>query len=59
MRYKRKCKAGSYFGRYVDDDLRTILRNVKNAAIVYGYFTFKRDPRPLMTTPACFALQPW
>jgi hypothetical protein len=56
MRYKRKSKAGPDFGGHVDDDLRPVLRNVKNAAIVYGCVTFKRDPRPLMTTLARFAL---
>src|SRR5712664_2615652 len=59
MRYKRKSKAGPDFGCHVGDDLRPVLRNVKNATIMYGYVTFKRDPGPLMTTPACFALQPW
>jgi hypothetical protein len=59
MRYKRKSKAGPDFGCHVGDDLRPVLRNVKHAAIMYGYVSFRRDPGPLMTTPACFALQSW
>jgi hypothetical protein len=58
VRYKRKSKAGSDFGSHVDDDLRAVLRNIKNAAIVHGCLAFKRDPRPLMTMPAYFALLP-
>jgi hypothetical protein len=58
MRHKRKSKAGPDFGGHVGDDLRPVLRNVKNAAIMYGYITFKCAPGPQMTTPACFALKP-
>jgi hypothetical protein len=57
VRYESKPKPGSDFGRHVDDDLRPVLRNVENAAIAYGYLALERDPRPLMTALACFALQ--
>jgi hypothetical protein len=57
LRYERESKAGPDFRRQVDDDLGPVLRNIKNAAIVYDYLTFKRDLRPLMTTPSYSALQ--
>ena len=59
MRDKRKSNPGPDFGCHVGDNLRAVLRNVENTAIMDGCVAFKRDPGPLITTPACFALQPW
>jgi hypothetical protein len=58
-RHERKSKAGPDFGYQVDDDLRPVLRNVKDAARVHGCLTVKRDPRPLMAAHAHLALQLW
>jgi hypothetical protein len=58
-RHERKSKAGPDFGYYVDDKLRPVLRNVKDAARVHGCLTVKRDPRPLMAAHAHLALQLW
>jgi hypothetical protein len=55
VRHERKSKAGSDFGRPVDDDLRPVFRNVKDAALMHGCLTVKRDPRPLMAAPTHLA----
>jgi hypothetical protein len=59
VRHERESKAGPNFGSYVDDELRSILRNISYAALARGRLTIKRDPRPLMASPAYFALEPW
>lgn len=59
VRHERKSKAGPDFGSYIDDELRSITRNISYAALARCRLTIKRDPRPLMASPAYFALEPW
>ena len=56
VRHERKSKAGPDFGSCVDDDLRTVLRNIRDAALARGCLTIKPDPRRLVPAPANFAL---
>jgi len=42
VRDKRKSNPDPDFGCHVGDDLRPVLRNVKNTAIMNGYVTFNR-----------------
>ena len=56
VRHERKSKAGPDFGSCVDDDLRTVLRNIRDAALARGCLTIKRDPRRSVAAPANFAL---
>jgi hypothetical protein len=59
VRHECQSEAGPNFGPYVDDYLRPVLRNVKDAALVHGCLTTKRDPHPLMAAPAYLPLQFW
>ena len=58
VRHERESKAGPNFGSHVDDELRSIPRNISDAALARGRLTIKRDPRRLMASPPYFALEP-